>query len=65
VLFPAFARLQHDPRKIGEVWLRGTRIVAAVLIPALAGLAVVAADFVPVVLGSRWANAAVVIQILV
>jgi O-antigen/teichoic acid export membrane protein len=65
VLFPAFARLQHDPRQIGEAWLRGTRLVAAVLIPALAGLAVVAPDFVPVVLGHRWHQAVPVVQILV
>ncbi len=65
VLFPAFSRLLEQPSRIGELWLRATRLIAAALIPALAGLAAVAPDFVPVVLGERWRAAVPVVQILV
>ncbi len=65
VLFPAFSRLQDDPRRIADVWIRVTRLVAALAMPALVGLAVVAPDFVHVVLGPRWAQATPVLQILV
>jgi O-antigen/teichoic acid export membrane protein len=63
VLFPAFARLR-DPGRIGGAWLRGNRMVAAIALPAFVGLAVVAHDFVTVVLGERWLGAVPVLQVL-
>lgn len=64
VLYPALSRIQDDPRRVASVWVRINRLVGALAIPALAGLAVLAPDFVPVVLGERWHNAIPVIQIL-
>lgn len=64
VLFPAFSRMQDDPRRIGTLWLRANRLVAAITVPGMAGLVVVAPDFVTVVLGSHWSAAVPVIQIL-
>lgn len=64
VLYAAFARLQHDPRRMGDVWLRVNRMTAALLIPVFLGLAVVAPDFVPVVFGERWRAAIPVLQLL-
>jgi O-antigen/teichoic acid export membrane protein len=64
VMFPAFSRLQDQPERIAALWLRGTRVVGAITVPALCGLVVVAPDFVRVVLGERWAEAVPVIQIL-
>jgi O-antigen/teichoic acid export membrane protein len=64
VLFPAFSRMQHDIRRMANAWLRVNRLVGAISIPALAGLIVVAPDFVDVVLGKRWHSAIPVIQIL-
>jgi O-antigen/teichoic acid export membrane protein len=64
VLFPAFSRLQDDADRIAAIWIRATRLVGAVTVPALAGLVVVAPDFVHVVLGSRWHGVAPVLQIL-
>ena len=64
VLYPALSRMQDDPQRVAAVWLRVTRLVAAVSVPALLGMAVVAPDFVPVVLGDRWRAAVPVIQIL-
>ena len=64
VLFPAFALIAEDRRRAGAAWLRGTRVVAAASVPAFVGLAVVAPDFVPVVLGARWHKAVPVLQLL-
>ncbi|MEA2256571.1 MAG: hypothetical protein QOG35_2616, partial [Solirubrobacteraceae bacterium] len=64
VLFPAFSRIQGDRERIAEGWIRVTRLVAAISVPALVGLAVVAPDFVTVVLGDKWHAAAPVIQVL-
>jgi O-antigen/teichoic acid export membrane protein len=64
VLFPAFSRMQDDRAKLAEAWVRVTRLVGAISMPALVGLVIVAPDFVTVVLGERWSDAAPVIQIL-
>src|SRR5579859_1636694 len=64
VLYSAFARLQHDTRRMGEAWLRVNLMTAAVLVPASLGLAVVASDFVPVVFGEKWIAAVPVLEIL-
>jgi O-antigen/teichoic acid export membrane protein len=64
VLFPAFARLQRDREAIAAIWVRSGRLVAALSLPALAGLAVLAPEFVDVVLGHRWHGAVTVLRIL-
>jgi O-antigen/teichoic acid export membrane protein len=64
VLFPAFSRLGDDTRRIARSWLRANRVIAAISLPAMAGLIVVAPDFVQVVLGDRWSSATPVIRIL-
>lgn len=64
VLIPAFSRLQDEPERIAALWARAARLVGAISIPALAGLVIVAPDFVPVVLGSQWEAAVPVVQLL-
>lgn len=64
VLFPAFARLQHDHEALRRSWIRGMQLVAAVNAPAFLGMVVVAPDFVPVVLGEKWLPAVPVLQLL-
>jgi O-antigen/teichoic acid export membrane protein len=64
VLFPAFARLQDDPARLGRAWLRGNRLSAALSAPAFLGMIVVTPDFVPVVLGTRWNEVVPVLQLL-
>jgi O-antigen/teichoic acid export membrane protein len=63
-LFPAYARIQEDQTRIGRIWLRTTTVVLAVMAPAMIGLAVVANEFVGVVLGSRWSAVAPLIALL-
>jgi O-antigen/teichoic acid export membrane protein len=65
VFFPAFSRMSDDREHMADVWIRATRLVALISIPPLVGLAVIAPDFVHVVLGERWHRATPVIQILV
>lgn len=64
LLFPAFSRLQDDRERLADVWIRVTRLVAAISMPALIGLIVVAPDFVSTFLGADWHGAARIIQIL-
>jgi O-antigen/teichoic acid export membrane protein len=64
LLSPAFCRMQDEPERIAAAWARVTRLMAAVTVPALAGLVVVAPEFVPVVLGDKWLEAVPIVQIL-
>ena len=65
ILFPAFSRRQDDPERIAEMWLKALALSAAVMLPALAGLAIVAPEFVSLTLGDKWSSLAPLIQILV
>ena len=62
VLFSAFSKIQHEPTRLGEAWARGNEVISAVNVPAFLGMAVVAPDFVPVVLGQKWDPAVPVLQ---
>jgi O-antigen/teichoic acid export membrane protein len=64
VLLPAFSRLHDGSRAVGLAWLRVNRVLAAVSMPAMLGLVVVAPDFVPLLLGSKWNAAVPIIQLL-
>jgi O-antigen/teichoic acid export membrane protein len=63
VFFPALSRIE-ERKEAGAIWLRMSRILAAVAVPGLLGMAVVAPDFVIVVLGDKWRAAIRVLQIL-
>lgn len=64
VLGPAFSRMQDEPQRIGDAWVRVVRLVGLLSVPALTGLIVVAPDFVRVVLGEAWMPAAPIVQVL-
>jgi polysaccharide transporter, PST family len=64
VLFSAFSRLRDEPERMAALWLDSIGYLAAVLLPVLLGLMVVAPDLVPAVFGSRWAVSVGVVQIL-
>jgi O-antigen/teichoic acid export membrane protein len=63
VFFSAFSRM-GDRERVGQVWLRATRMIGLVIIPVMAGLLVVAPEFVQVVFGPRWHAAAPVLRLL-
>jgi O-antigen/teichoic acid export membrane protein len=54
IAFPAFARMQADPRRVGVNLLRGVRLLSFIAFPLLWGLASVAPEFVSVILGDKW-----------
>ncbi len=64
LLYPAFSRLQDEAVRLREAFLRVNRLVCAINMPLLLGLALLANQFVPVVLGSQWDSAIPVIQVL-
>jgi O-antigen/teichoic acid export membrane protein len=64
ILFPIFSRVQHERERVASLWLRSLRLMAAVTMPAMLGLVVVAPDMVAVVFGPRWHAATPIIQIL-
>jgi O-antigen/teichoic acid export membrane protein len=63
VFFPAFSRMQ-DPARIAPAWMRGSRMIALAVIPAMLGLIAVAPDLVHVLFGTRWEESIPVIEIL-
>jgi O-antigen/teichoic acid export membrane protein len=64
VLFSAFSRLRGEPERMAALWLDSIGYLAAVLLPVLLGLMVVAPDLIPAVFGSRWEVSVGVVQIL-
>lgn len=64
VLFPAFSRMNQDLARLSSAWLRAVRMLAAVVVPMMLLLMVLAPDIVHVVLGSQWGAAVPVVTIL-
>lgn len=64
VLFPTFSRMQDEPRRILNAWNRVNQVTAAIALPALFGLAVLAPEFTAVVLGDRWQGTEPVVRAL-
>ena len=64
IAFPAFARLQHDLPRVGNVVMRALRAAMLMAFPMFFGLSAVAPELVNVVLGHRWEAALFALQIL-
>ena len=64
VLFSACSRLRGDRERIAALWLSSIRFLAAVILPLLVGLAIVAPDFIPVVFGAHWQVSVGIVQVL-
>lgn len=64
VLYPALASIQSDNKQIGLLYTRACGTITLVTLPLLTGLAMLAAPFVLVVLGAKWAPAIPVLMIL-
>ena len=54
VTFPAYSKLQDDKKRLGNAFLRVLRVNGALVVPAAAGLFVLAPDIVGVVYGNRY-----------
>ncbi|ELZ33150.1 lipopolysaccharide biosynthesis protein [Halorubrum tebenquichense] len=64
VTFPAYSKLQDDPAALRDALLGTTRLVAVVVFPVSAGMALIAPSFVPVVLGEQWTPMILPLQLL-
>lgn len=64
VLFPVYARLQDDPERLRQAFLRSQCLLVAVALPVGVGLALIAEPFISLVLGPAWHLAATVVQFL-
>nr|WP_256385566.1 lipopolysaccharide biosynthesis protein [Halorientalis sp. IM1011] len=54
VTFPAFSKLQDDPDRLRETYLRTLRVLAYVSLPVAVGIAAVADAFVRAFFGPEW-----------
>jgi O-antigen/teichoic acid export membrane protein len=64
VSFPTVARLQDDLARVGHFYLRMTGSLLLVLLPVCWGLAALSEEFVALVLGAKWTNAAPVLAVI-
>jgi O-antigen/teichoic acid export membrane protein len=62
IVVPVFARVQHDREALSRGLFRAYRLIAFVSFPAFAGLALVAPELVPIILGAKWIEATPVVQ---
>ncbi len=61
-LFPGYAKMNSDRKLLATVFTVTLNIAASLLLPVGVGLALVAEDFVPLVLGSQWQDAVIYVQ---
>jgi O-antigen/teichoic acid export membrane protein len=64
VAFPAFSNIQDDDPRLRRGYLKEVAYISLVTFPMLAGLFVVAPEFVRVVFGGKWIPAILSLQIL-
>jgi O-antigen/teichoic acid export membrane protein len=64
VLFPTLSRIQEDVERVKRSWFRASRLIAAVTMPMMFGLVVLAPQFVETVYGQKWLPVVPLLQIL-
>jgi O-antigen/teichoic acid export membrane protein len=64
VAFSALSRLQDDPNRLRNYFLKGYSIILALTLPITMACAVFADDIVIVLLGPKWKEAAVIFRLL-
>lgn len=64
VAFPAFSQVQQDLPRLRELYQRSATLVATLVLPICAGVAVAAPEMVRVMLGPKWHASAPVLQAL-
>ncbi|MEL7060957.1 MAG: lipopolysaccharide biosynthesis protein [Acidobacteriota bacterium] len=65
LLFPSFSELVPDPKRLRRVARESINVLGSLSLPAGIGFALVAADFVPLALGSQWLAIVPLLTILV
>jgi O-antigen/teichoic acid export membrane protein len=64
VAYPAYARMQDDPRQLGAAFLKAVRLIMLATCPLYFGLSVVAPDAIALVLGEKWQAMAPLVTVL-
>ena len=64
VAFPAFAKIQSDTDRAKNVFLKMHGFFFTTISPMLIGIALVASDLIPLLLGEKWIDIVVLIQII-
>jgi O-antigen/teichoic acid export membrane protein len=64
VVFPALSRLQNDPERLRNYFLKGYGLFLALVMPITMACALSADDIVRVFLGAKWGMAAPVVRLL-
>jgi lipopolysaccharide exporter len=64
VAFPAYAKLQHDAQALLRAYLSILKVTAALAVPAMSGIVVLAPDLVRVLYGPKWIPAIVPLMIM-
>ena len=64
VLFPAMAKVQHEPERLATAYRRGVALIALLVLPMSAAIFVLAPELIHVLLGPAWKDAIVPFQIL-
>jgi O-antigen/teichoic acid export membrane protein len=65
VMFPAMASFQSDRERLGRTYLTGVGVMAAATLPVSVVLALIAPEFVDLLLGGQWDALVPVFQVLV
>ncbi len=64
VAFSSLARLQSEPARLKNYFLKGYALYSAIILPATVGCVVFASDVILVMLGPKWIEATTVFQLL-
>jgi O-antigen/teichoic acid export membrane protein len=64
ISFPVFSRLQGEPEELARYFLKISKYLALISLPAQVGLVLVASDLVPLLLSERWEAVTVPFQIM-
>jgi teichuronic acid exporter len=60
----AFSKVKKDPREVAYYFLSATTVACVISFPVFFGIAAVANELVPLVLGERWVESAIPLMIL-
>jgi teichuronic acid exporter len=64
VLFPGLSKIKADLARVDRVYRSGLRLIAAMILPIIAGIVVCSPVAVPMVFGRQWSQAVPLIEIL-
>ena len=64
ISFPVFSAARSDNSKLSRGYCKGLRVLMAINSPILIGLAVISPQLIPIILGDKWADSVILVQVL-